>query len=68
MDERRVTPVPPPAADQSLPGSYEPPVLHEIGPVYDLTLTGGSRCWWGKKWGGTDGLEFMGITVPVSSC
>lgn len=46
---------------------YEPPQLRELGLVCDLTLTGG-RCWWGKKWGGTDGLEFMGINIPVSSC
>lgn len=48
--------------------AYEPPVLHEIGSVYELTLARGPRCFWGKKWGGSDGLEFMGITVPVSSC
>lgn len=47
---------------------YEPPALHEIGTIHDLTLSGRHRCWWGKKWGGTDGLEFMGINIPVSSC
>jgi hypothetical protein len=45
--------------------SYEPPKLHEIGGVYELTLSG---CFLDKKWGGSDGLHFMGIAVPVSSC
>ena len=44
---------------------YEPPALTVIGSVHTLTL---NRCWWGKKWGGVDGLEFMNIQIPVSSC
>jgi hypothetical protein len=44
---------------------YEPPKLFEIGGVYELTLSG---CFLDKKWGGSDGLHFMGIAVPVSSC
>jgi hypothetical protein len=51
------------------PDAYKSPTLVEIGSVHELTLNPRpSRCFWGKKWGGTDGLEFMGITVPVSSC
>ena len=55
-------------ADDVQPAQYEPPALVEIGSVHDLTLAGRDRCFWGKKWGGTDGLEFMGINIPVSSC
>jgi hypothetical protein len=44
---------------------YEPPKLFEIGGVYELTLSG---CFLDKKWGGSDGLHFMGMPVPVSSC
>lgn len=44
---------------------YAPPALTIIGSVHTLTLNG---CWWGKKWGGVDGLEFMNIQIPVSSC
>ena len=47
--------------------AYEPPVVTVVGSVHSLTLTGG-RCWWGKKWGGVDGIEFMNISIPVSSC
>jgi hypothetical protein len=43
---------------------YDPPTLTELGNVHDLTL----GCFWGKKWGGTDGLQWMGINIPVSSC
>jgi hypothetical protein len=45
--------------------TYDAPALVEIGPVHEITLGG---CFWDKKWGGTDGLEFMGMNVPVSSC
>jgi hypothetical protein len=48
-----------------LRSEYEPPALVEIGSVYDLTLNG---CFLDKKWGGSDGLQFMGINIPVSSC
>jgi hypothetical protein len=48
--------------------AYEAPSLVEIGAVHEITLGRGQRCFWGKKWGGSDGLEFMGIAVPVSSC
>ena len=44
---------------------YESPKLFEIGGVYELTLSG---CFHDKKWGGSDGLQFMGINIPVSSC
>lgn len=47
---------------------YEPPSLVELGAVHDVTLGLRGRCYWGKKWGGSDGLEFMGMSVPVSSC
>ena len=46
-------------------GEYEAPKLIEIGGVYELTLDG---CFMDKKWGGTDGLNFGPITIPVSSC
>jgi hypothetical protein len=55
-----VTPTP------SLPDvAYTPPVLTELGTVWEHTLHG---CWWGKEWGGSDGFSFMGIDVPVSNC
>jgi hypothetical protein len=44
---------------------YEAPVLVELGPVHELTMSG---CFWDKKWGGSDGLQWMGINIPVSSC
>jgi hypothetical protein len=44
---------------------YEAPRLVEIGGVYELTLNG---CFFDKKWGGSDGLKFGPITIPVSSC
>jgi hypothetical protein len=44
---------------------YEAPKLIEIGGVYELTLNG---CFMDKKWGGSDGLKFGPITIPVSSC
>jgi hypothetical protein len=50
------------------PVPYEAPALVEIGSVHELTLSGRGRCFWGKKWGGSDGLEWMGINIPVSSC
>jgi hypothetical protein len=54
------------AKDDSGPENrYEPPVLMELGSVAELTLSG---CFMDKKWGGSDGFHFMGISVPVSSC
>jgi hypothetical protein len=50
------------------PVPYEAPALVELGSVHEITLSGGRRCWWGKNWGGSDGLQFMGINIPVSSC
>jgi hypothetical protein len=47
------------------PQEYEAPKLVEIGGVYELTLRG---CFMDKKWGGSDGLSFGPITIPVSSC
>jgi hypothetical protein len=48
---------------------YMPPTLTVVGSVYELTLTGGGHgCFFGKKWGGSDGLEYMQIQIPVSSC
>jgi hypothetical protein len=47
------------------PATYEPPTLTEIGAVYDLTLSG---CFLDKKWGGSDGIKWLGINIPVSSC
>lgn len=49
---------------------YVPRALTVVGSVYELTLHhgGGQRCFFGKKWGGSDGLEFMNIQIPVSSC
>ncbi len=44
---------------------YEAPRLVEIGGVYELTLNG---CFFDKKWGGSDGMSFGPITIPVSSC
>jgi hypothetical protein len=44
---------------------YEAPKLVEIGGVYELTLNG---CFFDKKWGGSDGLHFGPINIPVSSC
>ena len=44
---------------------YEAPRLVEIGGVYELTLTG---CFFDKKWGGSDGMSFGPINIPVSSC
>lgn len=55
-------------ADSSAPSTYEAPRLTEIGSVHSLTLNHNDRCFWGKKWGGVDGIEFMNITIPVSSC
>ena len=46
---------------------YEAPEIRTIGTVHELTLNP-QFCLFGKKWGGSDGLEFMGINVPVSSC
>ena len=48
-----------------LAANYEAPRLIEIGGVYELTLNG---CFMDKKWGGSDGLKFGPITIPVSSC
>jgi hypothetical protein len=45
--------------------TYEAPEVFEIGSVYDHTLTG---CLFGKKLGGSDGISFMGINVPISNC
>ena len=54
------------AIDDSRPENrYEPPALVELGSVAALTLSG---CFMDKKWGGSDGFHFMGISVPVSSC
>ena len=47
---------------------YEPPALTVLGAVHELTLHGGDKCLWGKQWGGSDGLQWMGINIPVSSC
>jgi hypothetical protein len=54
-----------PQSGDGLGTTYEPPRLIEIGGVYELTLDG---CFMDKKWGGTDGLSFGPITIPVSSC
>lgn len=56
---------PTPQARDGLGTTYEPPRLIQIGGVYELTLDG---CFYDKKWGGTDGLSFGPITIPVSSC
>jgi hypothetical protein len=48
---------------------YLPPTLTVVGSVYDLTLTGGGhRCFFGKKWGGSDGVEYMNQQISISSC
>lgn len=38
---------------------YEPPAIRDLGTVRDLTQT------FDKRWGGSDGWQFMGINVPV---
>ena len=45
--------------------AYEAPRLVEIGGVHELTLNG---CFFDKKWGGSDGMSFGPIAIPVSSC
>lgn len=53
----------------STPDAYEAPALIEVGGVYELTLTGGhGGCWHDKKWGGSDGVKFLNIQIPISSC
>jgi hypothetical protein len=52
-------------AEPPLEAAYVPPVLTELGTVWERTLHG---CWWGKEWGGSDGFTFMGINVPISNC
>ncbi len=56
---------PTPQECDGLATNYEPPRLIEIGGIYELTLHG---CFMDKKWGGSDGLKFGPITIPVSSC
>jgi hypothetical protein len=55
---------PTPQASDRFGTGYEAPRLVEIGGVYELTL----GCFMDKKWGGSDGLKFGPITIPVSSC
>lgn len=40
---------------------YEKPTVTRLGTLAELTLTH----WSDKAWGGTDGLMFMGINVPI---
>jgi hypothetical protein len=49
--------------------AYSPPKLTVVGSVYELTLFGGrDRCFFGKKYGGSDGLHVGPVLLPVSSC
>jgi hypothetical protein len=66
--ETELSEPPPSPTKTSIVRAYEPPTLVDLGAVHDVTLGLRGRCFWGKKWGGTDGLEFMGMSVPVSSC
>jgi hypothetical protein len=40
---------------------YEPPLLRSLGTVAQLTQGFLDD----KRWGGTDGLQFIGINIPV---
>lgn len=39
---------------------YEKPTVTRLGTLAELTLT-----WSDKAWGGSDGIVFMGINVPI---
>ncbi len=38
---------------------YEKPTVTRLGSLAELTLT------WDKAWGGSDGIVFMGIDIPI---
>ena len=40
---------------------YEKPTVVRLGALAELTLTD----WSSKAWGGSDGIVFMGINVPI---
>jgi hypothetical protein len=40
--------------------AYEPPAISVLGSVAELT-----QDIFDKRWGGSDGWQFMGINVPV---
>jgi hypothetical protein len=40
---------------------YEKPTVVRLGSLAELTLTD----WSSKAWGGSDGIVFMGINVPI---
>jgi hypothetical protein len=44
---------------QAVREQYEPPLLRALGTVAELTQQ------LNKRWGGTDGWQFMGIDIPV---
>jgi hypothetical protein len=46
---------------------YEPPAVVDLGSFAALTQYG-SGCLFGKQLGGSDGITFMGIGVPISNC
>jgi hypothetical protein len=41
------------------PQNYQPPRLRALGTVAELTQT------FDKRWGGSDGWQFIGIDVPI---
>jgi hypothetical protein len=45
--------------------AYEPPALRDLGSFTTLTQ---NICVFGKQFGGSDGITFMGISVPISNC
>ena len=47
--------------DRGVMVGYEKPTVTRLGTLAELTLTEGGT----KAWGGSDGIVFMGITVPI---
>jgi hypothetical protein len=45
---------------------YEAPAIVDLGSFQALTQSHG--CLLGKQWGGSDGITFAGINVPISNC
>jgi hypothetical protein len=47
---------------------YDPPRVVVLGPVSTLTLQGRGVCFHGKREGGSDGMSYMGVQIPIASC
>ena len=44
---------------------YQRPTVERLGSLAEITLSG---CFQNKALGGSDGVVFMGIDVPISNC